>query len=224
MTRQPHTKLPLVVRGTASGRLLITLAAVAVTGALTGYALAGSSGTGTDSFAAESTVPSALWSWGAGVVPGAPVSATANVRTSASQSGVASGSLREPAAASDGLTIVFGENAAGELCSAGYAPAFVSGFTCLSGWTDNFALLYYGSDGGVQQGVVDHASVVGVARPDVARVSVTTPSGTSNLPLNSWDGFSYAASSPSQLPLSLTAYGADGAVLDSQQVESVPTS
>jgi hypothetical protein len=188
-------------------------------GTLTGLALAGSPGS---TVANELTTPSVRWHWDGGVVPGAPYAATANVQTAASQAGVVASSVREAVQAADGLSLLFGQTASGALCSADTSPEFLSDFSCLSGWTDNFALLYYETDGGPQWGVTDHASLVGVARSDVSRVSITATNGTSDLALNQWRGFSYVASSASSLPLSITAYASDGTPIETKTIESAP--
>lgn len=194
---------------------MIAVAVLVGAGAMTGFALASWSG---------SAPPSTLWTWTNRVVPGTPIAASANVGNAASQAGVDPSVLRAAAVASDGLTLLFGRNSNGDLCSADASSAVVSGFNCLSNWSDKFALLLYSTDGGSRRGVVDHASVVGVARPDVGRVTLTTASGAEDLPLNQWNGFAYAGSSASDLPLSITAYDANGQSLETEQIESAPAS
>lgn len=203
---------------------LILLALLVGAGALTGFAFASTSRTSTPSVSAS---PSTLWTWGSGVVPGAPMTATrgiqtpsgtAAVQTAAAQAGVAVASLRAPAVASDGLMLLFGQRADGTLCSADVSSFAVSGFTCLSDWTDQFAMVLYSTDHRGSLGV-DDASLVGVARPDVTRVSVTTASGPVDLALNEWRGFTYTASFANDLPISITAYNAAGAALDTEEVE-----
>jgi hypothetical protein len=202
-------------------RMAIGLVALLGAGTLTGFALASSPGSIVSN---ELTTPSVRWHWNGDVVPGAPFAATANVQTAAIQAGVVASSVREAVKATDGLSLLFGQTASGALCSADTSPEFVSDFSCLSGWTDNFALLYYETDGGPRLGVTDHASLVGVARSDVSRVSITTTNGTSNLALNQWRGFSYVASSASNLPLSITAYASDGTPIETKTIESAPDS
>lgn len=201
------------------GRLLSSvIAATIVAGAVAGLAIASASGGGPSSLPAG---PTTLWKWGDGVVPGSAYSASKAVLTSASRAQVDPSSLRAAATASDGLTLLFGKNSSGVLCSADASAAVVSGFTCLSDWSDKFALLLYATDGGSQMDVVDHASVVGVARPDVARVTLTTASGSiQTLPLNAWRGFSYTASTASELPVSMTAYDANGDLLETDPVDT----
>lgn len=197
-----------------SRRLAVALAVLAIAGALTGFAVASTAGQSP----ANETGESALWTWRGGVVPGASFAATSNVQVLASHAGVDPTSLRAAATAPDGLTLVFGRDSTGILCSADVSTAVASGFTCLSRWSDRFALLLYSTDGGPQVGTVDRASVVGVARPDVARVSLTTPTGSQDLALNRWRGFAYTSSSPNDLPLSVTAYSAGGTPLETDPV------
>jgi hypothetical protein len=114
--------------------------------------------------------------------------------------------------------LVFGANSGGTLCGADVSTEVVGGFNCLSSRNDKFALLLASTGGGSKAATIDHSSVVGVARPDVTRVTVTTTSGSHDLPLNQWGGFSYTASRASDHPTSLTAYDASGAVLESDPV------
>jgi hypothetical protein len=215
-------------------RLVACLSAVIVAGALAGLAIASAGGAKSPSSGAThsrgatapssgAAAPSTLWKWPGGVVPGSPFVApssavSTDVLSSASRASVAPSSLRVAAETSDGLMLVFGTNSSGTLCSADVSNDIVGGFNCLSSWSDKWALLPYATASGPQEGVIDHASVVGVARPDVARVSVTTPTGSQNLPLNEWHGFSYTASTANDRPISLTAYDASGAVLETDPV------
>ena len=202
-------------------RVVIGLTTLAGAAALTGIALAS---TTRSVQSASVATPSTLWTWTNGTVPGVPITASVGVQEAASRAGVAVSSLRAAATAPDGLMLLFGHNSTGNLCAAGASSAFVSTFTCLSGWTDKFAMLYSATDGGPREGVVDHASLVGVARPDVTRISVTTRIGTSDIALNRWRGFSYTAASANDLPLSITAYNASGMALETEQIEGTPSS
>ena len=82
-------------------------------------------------------------------------------------------------------------------------------------------MLLYSTEGGPTQFVADHASLVGIARPDVAKVVVKTAAGDElALPLNVARGFSYDSSSSSTLPKSITEYDQNGATLDTEEVGS----
>lgn len=202
-------------------RQLALLTTLVVAGGLTGFALARTDGgfaSTSGSFATESTSPSTLWTWGSGIVPGTRVDATANVRKDASRADVAVSSIRAAATAKDGLTLLFGENSRGVLCSASMSSGFLSGFNCLSAWSDRFAMVLYSTASGPKGGGASHSSLVGVGRPDVARVSVKTLDGVVKLRLNRWRGFSYAVSLSRAVPLSITAYDANGRKLDTEQV------
>lgn len=205
---------PWFLRRRRSVVVLVIAGVGLAAGASTGFALA----TGNQSFTSQSASPSTLWTWSPGVVPGTVVAVSSDIGADASRAGVAVSSLRAAATASDGLTLLFGRNASGALCSAESSPQVLGQFNCLNAWSDNFAILLYSTYGGPPGGVADHASLVGVARSDVTRVSVTTSNGTVDLPLNHWRGFSYTASSTKDVPLSVTAYNAAGTALDTHDV------
>jgi hypothetical protein len=125
--------------------------------------------------------------------------------------------LHEVAAArsmSDRVSLLAARSQAGDVCLGISASAFVGEFRCVStnGAARDEALLHFTTGGGARFDTVDRISVVGIARSDVARVEVTTPSGRHNLQLNSARGFAYD-SAANGLPSSISAYGADGTLI-----------
>lgn len=212
-------KLPTLPTFSRRGRRLMVLGIAAAVGVVSGAALSGIAlGTGNASFASQSSSPSTRWTWSTGVVPGTPVATSSEIEADASRAAVATSSVREAATAADGLMLLSGRNSSGALCTAASSPEVLGQFNCLSAWSDNFAILLYSHYGGPPGGLADHGSLVGIARPDVARVSVTTSDGTVDVPLNQWRAFSYTASTSKAVPLSVTAYDAAGTALDTHQV------
>jgi hypothetical protein len=174
--------------------------------------------------AGNSSQPAPSLKWNIPTTVGEQINPTAGTETFAARSGVTLGSIRQIVAASSGLSLIVGENSAGRPCTASAGTA-VSNFNCLSDWSDKFAMLLYSTDGGSTPFVADHASVVGIARPDVAKVVVKTAAGTeSTLTLNAGRGFSYDSSSASTLPVSITAYDQNRGTLETEQVEPSPQS
>jgi hypothetical protein len=92
-------------------------------------------------------------------------------------------------------------------------------FDCLSSQSGGGALVRYVADGGTTIGNVEWVSLVGLARSDVARVTLVTQSGAEQtLNLNRWRGFTYSADSKGAFPASLRAYDAEGSL-----IEEMPT-
>lgn len=174
----------------------------------------------------SNTAQAGTWSWGAGV-PGDPVAVNQTTATVARLGGVDAATVRQVTGASilvDGRQRTFNVLAAS-------GPA---GQTCLSLGGTEFARSFHCADeigqqpfvenvirGGSEQFATDWIVIVGVARSDVARVSVTLPSGaTRDLPLNKWRGFAYVAGSRGDLPQTLAAYGADGGQLVERNIRN----
>jgi hypothetical protein len=167
--------------------------------------------------------PSLNWHWAG--TPGQPVSPTEAMRVFADRSGVPTSSIRQVVASASGLSLIVGTDATGRVCTAqaGGDVAGASNFNCLNSSSDKFAMLLYSTEGGPSPGVADHASLVGIARPDVTRVAVTTVAGAQiNLSLNQWGGFAYDATSMSTIPASISAYDSAGGELDSESVYPAP--
>jgi hypothetical protein len=166
-----------------------------------------------------SPAPSAKWHWAS--VPGQSITPTPAMADFAAQSGVTTSSIRQVVSSATGLSLVAGTDATGRVCTAqaGGAVASASNFHCLNPWTDRFAMILYSTEGGAKPGIADHASVVGLTRPDVAQVAVTTAQGTVvNLALNQWGGFSYDATTTATIPASIAAFDSSGHQLDQSQL------
>lgn len=157
------------------------------------------------------------WQWER-ALSGSRVAATSLTRRMLDESLDRGGwtSLHEVAAAgsmSDRVSLLAVRSRSGDVCLGVSAFAFVGEFHCVSNSAvRDEALMHFASGGGAQLGFVDRISVVGIARSDVARVVVTTPSGQHDLQLNSARGFAYHSAAHG-LPSSISAYGADGAVI-----------
>ena len=97
-----------------------------------------------------------------------------------------------------------------KLASAGHAGA---PFQCLHDLrkpgvppTDEAAMIGV-SAGGHRGGVVDYASLIGIARADVGRVELQLVNGeTIELQLNRWRGFGYYTTDPKRFPKTLSVY------------------
>lgn len=152
------------------------------------------------------------WSWN-GTVPGKPVTANAVTAAMARRSGLQPSRLHLVLSAHLGSrAILAARNEAGVICL-GYTrrEALASEFQCLA---DDFAsrpLVFWASNGGRTSSSVGWAAVTGVARNDVARIALTLSNGTQQLvEMNEWRGFSYYARSERLIPITLSAYQADG--------------
>lgn len=124
-------------------------------------------------------------------------------------------SLHEVAGAgskNDRVSLLAVRSRTGDICLGIGTFAFARKFNCVSenSAMRDEALVHFTSGGGARLGVVDRISLVGIARSDVARVVVTTATGTHELPLNGARGFAYESAAKG-LPSSISAYGADGA-------------
>ena len=156
--------------------------------------------------------PSGSWAWNAGV-PGRPVDARGIVAFTAKQSGLDARGLRELVTGRTGtgsLSVLAGKNAAGQVClSFTRGGLFAYRFRCLTGEVER-PLVYWVSTGGPSADSVDWASVAGVVRSDVSRVTLRFADGTArDLSLNAWRGFAHYAGSAAEIPEALLAY-ADG--------------
>lgn len=157
-----------------------------------------------------------LWQWER-ALSGNRVAATSLIRRSLESGGQGWTSLHEVAAAgsmSDRVSLLAARSSSGDVCLGVSTFAFAGEFHCVSknnamGYE---ALLHFTSGGGARLGAVDRISVVGIARSDVARVVVTTPSGQHEVPVSGARGFAYDSAADG-LPSSISAYGDDGALI-----------
>jgi hypothetical protein len=87
-------------------------------------------------------------------------------------------------------------------------------FSCLDSTAGDSPLLRFVGDGGTTLGVVEWVSLVGLARSDVARVTLVAQDGSEReLALNSSRGFAYSTSYRPEFPASLRAYDATGSLI-----------
>ena len=202
----------LITRRRAIGLIVAVVAILTVTASA--FAL----GSGARSEGSQSDQPPQRWEW-SGAPPGEAIAADAAMRASAARSGVTAGSLRELTTSAGGYHLLVAQRPDGRVCTAGRSKTFVAGFNCLSTWSDKFAMLLYSSEGGKDIHSVDHASLVGIARTDVARVVVTAANGgTQALVLNQWRAFSYTATTAASLPQEIAAFDAAGDELQRERL------
>lgn len=159
--------------------------------------------------------PSALWP----ADPGRPLAPSLLVRKVAALSGVDARSLREVVSAGSEereLVLIWGRTQEASSCFAVRGLGTVNEFTCLDRGPMGRALALGSMYSGVAHAAPDHATVVGVARQDIHRITITTAAGMSvELPLGKWGEFSYVAEAADQLPRQLTALSRDGRVIES---------
>jgi hypothetical protein len=179
---------------------------------------------------AEAAAPAASWTPG-GQLPGVPITVTrptASVRSGvdaavAFSSGVDRSSVREVVAGGPfgfGMRLMTARGSAGKPC-----VSFITDrggareFSCFDADTEKGALVRFVGDGGTTLGKVEWVSLVGLARSDVARVTLVTQGGSERkLPLNGSRGFAYSTDVQSGFPASLRAYDAAGLL-----IEEMPT-
>jgi len=102
-----------------------------------------------------------------------------------------------------------------EICLSLGGSLLANAFHCLDDTVGQRAVIDYVTGGGNTPKSHDHTTVIGVARSEVARLVMTLTDGShQGVVLNRWRAFAYAANSPEPLPAALTAYNADGAVLE----------
>jgi hypothetical protein len=168
-------------------------------------------------------VQGGAWKWPSGVVPGEPVIVDSFISQMVSDSpGIVSSSLREVASVGESENqnqLLAGKDASGTVCVAERGGSFL----CLDSRYDPFAVVVFPIVGGSSLDVVDRASLVGIARSDVARVTLLLESGKAvDLGLNQWRAFSYVAQGADSVPTELRAFDAGGHQLQSVGVSSSP--
>jgi hypothetical protein len=160
------------------------------------------------------------WNWPSGV-PGRAIMLGAAAQAAAARNGVVPGSIHELTASISGDQLLIAQRADGRLCIAVRNKTFATGFDCLTASSDTHAVLLYSTEGGKSGHTLDHMSLVGIARPDVARVVVSKASGaTRTLILNQWRAFTYAATTAAALPRTIVAYDAAGNELQRQRLSN----
>jgi hypothetical protein len=206
-------------KGVLAAASVLTVAA-AVVGAWTFQA----------SESAEAASSGATWTPG-GQLPGVPITVTrpsASVRAGvdaavALSSGVDRSSVREVVAGGPfgfGMRLMTARGSDGKPC-----VSFVTDrggareFSCFDADTEKGALVRFVGDGGTTLGKVEWVSLVGLARSDVARVTLVTQGRAEReLPLNGSRGFTYSADTEPEFPTNLRAYDAAGSL-----IEEMPT-
>lgn len=177
------------------------------------------------------------WSWDAGA-PGVPLDFADLPSKQSSESigaaitlskGIQPGSVRQvmrvgedrPPLGSDGLALLSAAGANGEPCFTMLSDLGATRkFSCLDDVAPGPAIIRFASSSGPTLDIVDRVIFVGIARDDVARVTVLVRSGAEqDLPLNRWRAFGFHTSSPDSFPVALRAYAADGFL-----IEELPTS
>jgi hypothetical protein len=92
-------------------------------------------------------------------------------------------------------------------------------FSCLDSVGDEGAVVRFAASGGSTINETDWTTLVGLARSDVARVTLVSQDGSErSLALNHWRGFTYSADDPPAFPASLRAYDPAGSL-----IEELPT-
>jgi hypothetical protein len=194
--------------------------ALAFAAAVIAIAIAFSTFRGSSAFAYRSLWPAD--------VPGTPAPGHELARQAASKTGVDPSSLRvvksiENAGVS--YSLLAGADGAHRPCFSIDSRGFTLGFECLgrSSTRSGSALVYYATASGGEPRTVDRAVIVGIARNDVTRISLSTVSGALvDLPLNQWRGFAYSAASADALPRKLVAYGSSGKIEERVDVQAQP--
>ncbi len=182
-------------------------------------ALVGSSGS-------TSASPGA-WSW-AGGAPGRAVTLDDITVRAARLGGVDPQAVREVIASGDKegrrLAIYSAPDGSGNPCLGFTAFGIGREFHCLSepGF-DEQTVIPFVTMGGRELGSVDRATVMGVARSDVARIVIRLVDGSrQDLQLNQWRAFAYTAGTSETMPAALVAYRADGSTLQVIEIDVGP--
>jgi hypothetical protein len=163
------------------------------------------------------------WAWPNGVVPGEPVTVDSFVSRMVDDSpGIVSSSLREVASVGEQENrnqLLAGKDASGTVCVAERGGTFL----CLDGRYNPYAVVVFPIVGGSSLDVVDRASLVGIARSDVARVTLLLASGKAvELGLDQWRAFSYEAHGADSVPTQLRAFDPGGHQLQRVGLSSSP--
>jgi hypothetical protein len=158
------------------------------------------------------------------VLGGTPIVADALAVDVARASAVNPGQLRRLVAAGQGrhrFSLVAGQGKT-RTCFAVAGAGFMSQFHC--GWpTSDEAVIQRLMTGGSSTEVVEHATLVGLARDDVNSLALTLADGsTRTLSLNAQNAFAYSAETAAELPSTLVARNGDGDVLQKVELAAAP--
>lgn len=212
-------------------RNLVVVTALIAAAAVAGvWAIAAGGAGGT----ASTSTAAATWTPG-GQLPGTPMGMTrpsarvasgVQAALAISSRGIDPGSVREVVAGGVfgglGMRLLTARGLEGDPCIAMVTnTGGARSFSCLTSQDGGGALVRYVADGGTTIGNVEWVSLVGLARSDVARVTLVTQSGAEQtLTLNRWRGFTYSADSKDAFPASLRAYDPDGSLIE--ELETLP--
>jgi hypothetical protein len=121
------------------------------------------------------------------------------------------------------FAIVAASNSAGETCFSFGTRAFANSFKCPDEVPEGVAVRNYLSAEGEAPDAVDYVTIAGLARSDVDRITLTLADGSEReLGLNEWRAYAYAASAPGSMPTKLTAYRADGTIVQEDALAVEP--
>jgi hypothetical protein len=165
------------------------------------------------------------WTWPNAAVPGSAVARDAVLNAMvASAPNIESSTLREVAAAGEGEfhnQILAAKDSSGTTCVAQRGGTFL----CLDSRYDPYAVVVFPRVGGSALNVVDKASLLGIARSDVARLTLSRQDGTNiDLALDQWRSFTYAATTTGTIPTELRVYDAAGNELQTVDLSASPLS
>jgi hypothetical protein len=211
-------------------RLLVPFAALTAAAVLAAaWAIAAGGAAGT----ASASTADATWTPG-GRLPGTPIGLTrpsarvqAGVQAAVtiSRHNVDARTVREVIAGGVfgfGMRLITARDGTGAPCTSIVTDSGgARSFNCFAPGANAGPLVRYVADGGTTIGKVEWMSLVGLARSDVARVTLVAQSGSEQaLSLNRWRGFAYATDSSSGFPNSLRAYDSGGSLI--QEVPTLP--
>jgi hypothetical protein len=165
------------------------------------------------------------WTWSAGSIPGRPIAPDNTLdRMIAGSPGIDSSTLTEVASVGQGEfqnQLLAAKDASGTTCIAQRGGDFL----CLDGRYDPYAVVVFPWVGGSALNVVDRATILGIARSDVARITLSLEDGTNiDLSPDKWRSFSYVSSGAASVPTELRAYDGAGQQLQTVGLTTAPLS
>ncbi len=178
---------------------------------------------GLQAFPSEATSAPTSWHWSGGLL-GNRTTPDALTAMGAESRGIDPSALWKVASTGIGrgyVTLYAGVDSNGDVCLSPRPVGRGGLFLCRP--TIDRPLRAFPSAGGDHPDSVAYASVVGVARKDVAGVRVRLSNGEERpLTLNAAHAFAFSANSPAPLPIALTAYDTEGDVLQRLDLYTAP--